>query len=494
MSDPSHKDKQQAKRARSVKLDMLSKLAAARREVQSSLPYLMPAVYSLVPTFVTGEMKTMAVSKDFKLYIHPDFIAGLSHAECATILVHEISHVMRNHHTRVTNVGLPAYKEGEALPSDVNEITEIKQRFVDWNIAGDLAINNDLREAGMPFPTWGTVIDAMGETDADLPKGKTRESLCGAFVEDMPPVFEKGRTTEWYYLKIQECRDNGTLPKHDKAAIMAGECGGAAGNPGAYDQSPQTGDKARGAEVFGEVGEDTGEGRSEADIKHIQQQVAQGVQDHIKSGRGSVPGGWARWADEMLKPPKVKWEQLLKAKLRKAATWVAGTKTPRFSRYSRRQAGVGFGARLPVVPKMMSPKPRVCVVVDTSGSMGPDELMRAVSETKAIMKSVRGNVTFMACDCKNTTPTAVSNIGQLRELLRGGGGTDFRPPFVALDKQGGLRPHIVVFITDGCGPAPEVKPPFHVVWLLVGKYKARPTAGAGNSEIQWGEFVEVDDD
>lgn len=52
------------------------------------------------------------------------------------------------------------------------------------------------------------------------------------------------------------------------------------------------------------------------------------------------------------------------------------------------------------------------------------------------------------------------------------------------------RPEILVYATDGCGPAPLAPPPgLHTIWLLVGRCRQRPMFPAD----PWGVFVEVDD-
>ncbi len=73
-----------------------------------------------------------------------------------------------------------------------------------------------------------------------------------------------------------------------------------------------------------------------------------------------------------------------------------------------------------------------------------------------------------------------------RDLMKGGGGTDFRPIFQDV-KQARPRPDVLVVMTDGCGPAPEVDPKTaHTIWLLVGDYVRHPAA--------WGDYIEIKED
>ena len=71
--------------------------------------------------------------------------------------------------------------------------------------------------------------------------------------------------------------------------------------------------------------------------------------------------------------------------------------------------------------------PRVAVVVDTSGSMGEDDLAAALAEISGVLKEVgvgRERVAALSCDADAHTVHRVTSADQV-ELL-GGGGTDMR--------------------------------------------------------------------
>ena len=63
--------------------------------------------------------------------------------------------------------------------------------------------------------------------------------------------------------------------------------------------------------------------------------------------------------------------------------------------------------------------------------------------------------------------------------LADGGGTDLCPPFewlLASDE----TPAVMLYLTDGIGPAPERAPPWPVLWVLVPD---------GSPPAAWGEVV-----
>ena len=55
------------------------------------------------------------------------------------------------------------------------------------------------------------------------------------------------------------------------------------------------------------------------------------------------------------------------------------------------------------------------------------------------------------------------------------------------------RPQVVVFATDGQGPAPTHAPQgVSVIWLLLGDSR-KPYSGSGYGPIDWGDFITVPD-
>lgn len=143
-------------------------------------------------------------------------------------------------------------------------------------------------------------------------------------------------------------------------------------------------------------------------------------------------------------------------------------------RPSRRSAGVP-GAVLPSLRRM---PPRVCVVIDTSGSVRDAELGSALLEVAAISRAVGGRrdpVTVLPCDA--AAPVAHRLCRAEGIPLVDGGGTNLRAGFARALRQR-PRPDVIVVLTDGQTPWPDARPPCRTV---VGLFPRR-AAGPGDEE------------
>jgi predicted metal-dependent peptidase len=115
-------------------------------------------------------------------------------------------------------------------------------------------------------------------------------------------------------------------------------------------------------------------------------------------------------------------------------------------------------------------------VIDTSGSISSEILSRIDGELRRLARN--HSVLVVQCDA------AVHSVEEYRgslTVVEGRGGTDLRPPFARafLRKH---RPDLVVYFTDGHGPAPTAKPAVSVIWCL---------AANGRDPAGWGRIVRM---
>ena len=398
-------------------LDM-EKLLAARLHAVKVRPYLASALFAL-HVVEDRSVPTMAVDSYWRCYVSPGFVARTPVEELAGVWVHEVSHLLRDHHGRGERY---AREHEEHGPGERNEMGVPPAEG--WgrlrrNIAADFEINDDIYGDGLPLPA-GAVLPSL----LRLPDGLLMEE----------------------YLR--------TASMSGLAADLAWlDCGSG----------------ADGQDRPWELGPDGAHGLTRQQRDAVRFRVAEG----IKGRPGDAPQGWRRWADEAFHPPQP-WRQLLGAAVRSAAGAAGVGEDHSYRRPSRRSAAVP-GVLLPGLRRM---PPRVCVVIDTSGSVSDAELGSALLEVAAISRAVGGRrdlVSVISCDAAAGVAVPLCRAENI-ELI-GGGGTDLRSGFArALRAQ--PRPDVIVALTDGQTPWPSAQPPCRTV---VGLFP-RPTRAVNEED------------
>jgi predicted metal-dependent peptidase len=289
-----------------------------------------------------------------------------------------------------------------------------------WNFAADAEINDDLREDRMVMPP-------------DL-----------VYPSSFDPPMEDNLLAEEYYAEIiknakqvQACNASAGTPSPGK-----GNCGSAA-----HGQSEEW-----------ETGEANGEGITEGEAELVRQQVAA----EVSKNRGTAPGYMQRWADEVLGPPKVDWRKELFAKVfNSISSWKAGSSDYTFSRRSRRHHGSDI-----IFPSMFDTNPKIAVVVDTSGSIGGDEINTFLCEISGVLSAIgHDSVRVLACDAEVHEDIEVREIRDLQDKIVGGGGTDMGAAIKHLEDSQN-KPNICIVLTDGYTPWPCDEPSFDVIAVI----------------------------
>jgi len=111
-------------------------------------------------------------------------------------------------------------------------------------------------------------------------------------------------------------------------------------------------------------------------------------------------------------------------------------------------------------------RPVVMAVVDTSASMSTGELAQVSAE---LARLVRAHVRVACVQCDDTIRKREWLAeGAVLTRVHGRGGTDLRPPLSPAEIRK-VRPDLVVYFTDGHGPAPSAAPRgVEVLWVLTG--------------------------
>ncbi|MGW1772409.1 vWA domain-containing protein [Streptomyces sp. NPDC002104] len=144
-----------------VALD-LDKLYAARLHAVRVRPYLATALFAL-HVVESRRTPTMAVDRHWRCYVSPGFVARTPVEELAAVWVHEVSHLLRDHHGRGDRA---ARERGETGPGE----------RLRMNIAADFEINDDAYGDGLVRPEG-----AVQPADLGLAEGQLMEEYLTQF-------------------------------------------------------------------------------------------------------------------------------------------------------------------------------------------------------------------------------------------------------------------------------------------------------------------------
>jgi predicted metal-dependent peptidase len=382
--------------------------------------------FRLAESSTVGTMGVSASGEGVLLLFDPEFVLSLPIDQLRGVLLHEVHHVVLGH------LGL-----------------DWKDHPDSWaiTVAMELSVNEFVRE---PLPGDCVTLDQF-------------------------PGFPPMESTQQRYERLRRIPQRDRLPLQQLVIILRGVCpkspGGKSGKGGRgsvvvlddHGVWQELGPRERQAlaDLVGEAAEESG---------GMPKELRDALSRSSVSTRsvGNVPGdGVQILADATA--GKVDWRTVLRR-------YVGQVLRPRpvYHRPPRR-----FPHLVGILPGRRRGRSQASVVavLDTSGSVGPDELERINGELLRISK-VRP-VQVVEADCE------VQRVGRYKgrlDSVLGRGGTDFRP---ALDPEflRGLRAELVVYFTDGLGPAPEKPPPCPVIWCLV---------PGGEVPAPWGRVVRMD--
>jgi predicted metal-dependent peptidase len=206
-----------------------------------------------------------------------------------------------------------------------------------------------------------------------------------------------------------------------------------------------------------------GESVSEAEAKAARGQWEQKLCEAAAYAKqqGKLPGGMDRLIDDLVKP-KVRWQDQLLKKAKQSINPVDWS----WHKPHRKAQVVGV-----YMPSILKETQEVEVIVDTSGSIGGEELKEFLSEIVGMQMQIpylRIAVTFVDAEVQKRYELETADVDEvLRMEPKGGGGTDMEEGLRWLSKNRS-ETQLVVVLTDGyTGFRHKTGDfPFDIIWCI----------------------------
>jgi len=395
-------------------------LQAARVRASYQRAYFAPALFNLIPV-KTDQIASMAVDSRWRLYYNDAWVAAHTVEENAAVLIHEVSHLLREHEAR---------KQAAAVNNDTL-----------WNTATDCEINDDLIAEGLPLPD-----DPLRPAKFGLKDGDNAETYYRQLVKRSDP--------------LTKFHNDGHSPSHH-------DCGSGAHGEWRPWELPDD---------DGSPGGVPGVDPVKAEL--VRREVAHRILD--RSGdAGDVSLGWRRWAGTIL-TPKVDYMATIRHAVRKALRdSTLGRYDRTYRRPHRRQAAYGEF----IMASFYQPRPRPGFLIDTSSSMQDTQLARAVAELGGLTRQLgySTEVVVACCDAAVHDVRKVFTAAQLE--LYGGGGTDIGAGLRWFTDRKSGPIDLLVVVSDCHTPWPEEAPPFPVITIRVGDGTPPPWGDRGSNRV-----------
>jgi predicted metal-dependent peptidase len=409
------------------------KLQAARTRLILERPFIGALVMHLPLRAADASWCETTATDAHAFYYNPAFVAGLTLAEAQFVLAHEAVHCALGHFARRQH--------------------RARRR---WDVACDHAANLLLEADGLrSLPGALANPDFQGlsaEEIYPLVPPDTAERTLDRHLFDDPPGDRAGAGQSRG--KIERARDEGS--------------GGAdkpfeGSSPDSWDDAGNEQRSAEGRSALPSLETDF------AELARRWKSRAVSAAQQARSA-GKLADSWLRLVDGLIEP-QVPWRVLLARYLMTAAR-----DDYSFQRPSRREGDA-------LLPRLASDQVELCVVLDTSGSIGAGELAEFASEVDALKGQIRARVTLQACD-ERLDPRGPWEFQPWEPLvlpreMGGGGGTRFAPVFDWI-AAGHRRPDLLLYFTDAQGEFPRHAPIFPVIWLVKGRGK-----------VPWGERIQL---
>ena len=357
-------------------------------------------------------------TNNVEIHYNSKFIDGLNKNQVMTCLLHELKHILYKHFMRFKIHEIKTQEEATMV-----------------NFALDYAINS-------------IIINEMAPKDnlLDFPKGVLYDEKFKGWNAEKILAFLK-----------EEQKKN---PEKSKQRM-----GGNAGDFGQFDDhvssSQQTGNTIKNTKA--KTGKSTQDQMNDIDKK-----VFKAASSLSEKERGEIPGELQRLIDEYLEELEghVDWRRYIKHKIQEIGRGQYTT-----SKFNR--AYLPYGIYL---PGQTGSKAKIALALDTSGSISENELIEFLGELKHMLRMMPYlEIVLYGCDSAIHGKAKIKGLRNFRngleKILKGGGGTSFRPVFEDLLKGKDKNIKALFYFTDGYGDQTNIegtcgKGPWQTFWVV----------------------------
>ena len=415
-----------------IKLSAEDKLTKARIQLSYRNSFFSYLVMHL--NFIKDNKFCPTAGVDYKgnVLYNEQFIEKLTINQVIGLLCHEVMHCALNH-----------------LQREKDLIVDKRYKRI-ANIAKDIVINNFIVNAHMELP-GGTYVPSNNSISVH---GFTIKNISEKSWEDV------------YFELIKHIKDGDVdLEKFSNGFDVHIISDSNGSESGKEDKESEDKQNALANANVDENGKDW---------KRILTEALQ-----FAKNRGDLPGGMERVVEKILES-HIDWKGLLyryiTSEIPVDFTW---------ARPSKRSYSLNV-----YTPNIIKEQVDIIVSIDTSGSIGTDELEEFVSEIVGVINSFEAvKLTVIVCDAtvqgvfRFNNPQKSEILSKLK--LKGGGGTSHIPVYEYIEKHI-PNAKLLINFTDGMTEFPKRKDyPFKTIWVLGGSWRI------DKNRIPFGNVIEL---
>jgi predicted metal-dependent peptidase len=291
----------------------------------------------------------------------------------------------------------------------------------------------------------------------------------------------ENETADYYYAQIEKCLSESKKKREQKFPESLKALDDLCGNSMPSDHSFWANSKVQIVD-----GEKTGSGIPNTTIKAIESIY----EDHILKAyeraklsgikgkmQGTIPG-WLESEIQTLyekRKPKVSWRKQLRMFAASARnSQMIATQQRESKRFEPLEG-------MPPNPGLkLKRKQKIALAIDTSGSVGDEQLGSFFNEIDGIYQQ-GADITVIECDAQ--VQRTYPYTGKRPTKVKGRGGTSFEPVMLWL-KNSNKQFDGCIYLTDGESAEPDTKPTCKLLWVVVG--------GGGGEHLKFGKQISLD--